>query len=89
MLARSVCINNTIFAYYLFDFYCRSPFRGDKDYMDIQSQLLELAFEMATSAHRGIFSQTPNRIIRGICETLAKIADHIIQVFIIFLLVCV
>lgn len=46
----------------------------------MQTQLLELAFEMATSAHRGIFSQTPNRIIRGICDTLVQVADHIIQV---------
>lgn len=35
---------------------------------------------MATSAHRDIFSEKPVRTIRKICEKLAKMADHIIQV---------
>lgn len=59
---------------------CRSPFRGDKDYTDKKTQLLELSFEMATSAHRDRFSEHPNRTIRNICELLAKMADSIIQV---------
>lgn len=48
--------------------------------MDKKTQLLELSFEMATSAHRDRFSEQPNRTIRNICETLAKMADSIIQV---------
>lgn len=62
----------------------RSPFQGDKDYVDTKTQLLQLGFEMATSAHRDIFSDQPNRTIRNICNTLAKMADHIIQVPILF-----
>ncbi|KAG5898199.1 hypothetical protein JTB14_005579 [Gonioctena quinquepunctata] len=57
----------------------RSPFAGDKDYIDNKTNLLQLSFEMATSAHRGIFSEKPVCTIRKICEKLAKIADHIIQ----------
>lgn len=58
----------------------RSPFQGNKEYVDTKTQLLQLGFEMATSAHRDIFSDQPNRTIRNICETLAKMADYIIQV---------
>ncbi|XP_050502012.1 uncharacterized protein LOC114337798 isoform X1 [Diabrotica virgifera virgifera] len=57
----------------------RSPFAGDKDYIDNKTNLLQLGFEMATSAHRGIFSEKPVCTIRKNCEKLAKIADHIIQ----------
>ncbi|XP_023021826.2 connector enhancer of ksr [Leptinotarsa decemlineata] len=57
----------------------RSPFAGDKDYIDNKMNLLQLGFEMATSAHRGIFSEKPVCIIRKICEKLTKIADYIIQ----------
>ncbi|XP_018336617.1 uncharacterized protein LOC108745062 isoform X2 [Agrilus planipennis] len=57
----------------------RSPFYGDKTYMDIKSQLLQLAFEMATSAHRDIFSEKPLKTIRNISESLAQLADNIIQ----------
>ncbi|XP_056638089.1 uncharacterized protein LOC130446068 isoform X1 [Diorhabda sublineata] len=57
----------------------RSPFVGDKDYIDNKTSLLQLGFEMATSAHRGIFSEKPVCTIRKICEKLAKISDHIIQ----------
>ncbi|KAJ8920841.1 hypothetical protein NQ315_015633 [Exocentrus adspersus] len=57
----------------------RSPFAGDKDYIDNKTNLLQLGFEMATSAHRDIFSEKPVRTIRKICEELAKMADHIIQ----------
>ncbi|KAJ8946683.1 hypothetical protein NQ318_019998 [Aromia moschata] len=35
----------------------RSPFAGDKDYIDNKTNLLQLGFEMATSAHRDIFSE--------------------------------
>lgn len=35
---------------------------------------------MATSAHRDIFSEKPLRTIRNISNTLAQLADHIIQV---------
>lgn len=62
-------------------FFFRSPFAGDKDYIDNKTNLLQLGFEMATSAHRGIFSEKPVCTIRKICEKLTKIADHIIQVF--------
>lgn len=58
----------------------RSPFRGDKDYVDFKTQLLQLSFEMATSAHRDIFSEKPLRTIRNISNILTKLADHIIQV---------
>lgn len=61
-------------------FIFRSPFLSDKEYIDTKTSLLELGFEMATSAHRGIFSEKPVRTIRSICEKLVKIADHIIQV---------
>lgn len=70
----------------VFDF--RSPFQGDKDYVDIKTQVLQLGFEMATCAHRDIFSDQPNRTIRNICETLVKIADHIIQVFYSIIISC-
>lgn len=59
---------------------CRSPFRGDKDYMDTKGDLLKLSFEMATCAHRDIFSEKPVKTLRNICEKLARIGDHIIQV---------
>lgn len=58
----------------------RSPFRGDKDYMERKMTLLQQGIEMATCAHRDIFSEQPVRTIRNNCETLAKLADHIIQV---------
>lgn len=58
----------------------RAPFAGDKDYMDCKTQMLQLAFEMATNAHRDIFSEKPVVTIRRICEKLTKMADHIIQV---------
>ncbi|XP_045470038.1 uncharacterized protein LOC123677516 isoform X2 [Harmonia axyridis] len=57
----------------------RAPFAGDKDYMDCKTQMLQLAFEMATNAHRDIFSEQPVVTIRRICEKLTKMADHIIQ----------
>ncbi|KAK5646089.1 hypothetical protein RI129_004553 [Pyrocoelia pectoralis] len=57
----------------------RSPFRGDKDYVDCKIQLLQLSFEMATHAHRDIFSEKPLRTIRDISKTLVQLADHIIQ----------
>ncbi|KAL3281327.1 hypothetical protein HHI36_004538 [Cryptolaemus montrouzieri] len=57
----------------------RAPFAGDKDYMDCKIQMLQLAFEMATNAHRDIFSEKPVVTIRRICERLTKMADHIIQ----------
>lgn len=58
----------------------RAPFVGDKDYIETKVQLLELGFEMAYSAHRGIFSDKPICTIRKICEKITKLADHIIQV---------
>uniref|UniRef100_A0A1Y1M4E1 Connector enhancer of kinase suppressor of ras 2 n=1 Tax=Photinus pyralis TaxID=7054 RepID=A0A1Y1M4E1_PHOPY len=57
----------------------RSPFRGNKDYVDCKIQLLQLSFEMATHAHRDIFSEKPLRTIRDISKTLVQLADHIIQ----------
>ncbi|CAH1971610.1 unnamed protein product [Acanthoscelides obtectus] len=57
----------------------RSPFAGDKDYIDCKTNLLQYGFEMATSANRGIFSEQPVCTIRKICKKLAIIADHIIQ----------
>ncbi|KAK4879133.1 hypothetical protein RN001_007279 [Aquatica leii] len=57
----------------------RSPFRGDKDYIECKSQLLQLSFEMATHAHRDIFSEKPLRTIRDISKTLTQLADHIVQ----------
>ncbi|RZC38913.1 uncharacterized protein BDFB_001973 [Asbolus verrucosus] len=57
----------------------RAPFAGDKDYMDCKIQLLELSFEMATRAHRDIFSEKPVSSIRKICEKITKLTDHIIQ----------
>lgn len=48
--------------------------------MDCKIQMLQLAFEMATNAHRDIFSEQPVVTIRRICEKLTKMADHIIQV---------
>ncbi|KAK9870665.1 hypothetical protein WA026_008227 [Henosepilachna vigintioctopunctata] len=57
----------------------RAPFAGDKDFMDCKTQMLQLAFEMATNAHRDIFSEEPVITIRKICERLTKMADHIIQ----------
>ncbi|XP_030757518.1 LOW QUALITY PROTEIN: uncharacterized protein LOC115883312 [Sitophilus oryzae] len=57
----------------------RSPFTGDKDYLDNKKELLQLSFEMAYVAHRGKFSENPVLDIKKSCEKLAKIADHIIQ----------
>lgn len=48
--------------------------------MEAQSQLLELCIEMAFTAHRDKFSQTPVTTIRKNCEKLVCLADYIIQV---------
>ncbi|XP_076269271.1 connector enhancer of ksr isoform X2 [Rhynchophorus ferrugineus] len=57
----------------------RSPFTGDKDYLDNKKELLQLSLEMAYVAHRGKFSENPVLDIKKNCEKLAKIADYIIQ----------
>lgn len=48
--------------------------------MDKQTHLLKLCIEMAFTAHRDKFSQTPVTTIRNNCEKLVHLADYIIQV---------
>ncbi|KAI4464640.1 connector enchancer of kinase suppressor of ras [Holotrichia oblita] len=56
-----------------------SPFVSDREYMEKQIQLLKLCIEMAFTAHRDKFSQTPVTTIRNNCEKLVHLADYIIQ----------
>lgn len=58
----------------------RSPFVNDREYMEKQIHLLKLCIEMAFTAHRDKFSQTPVTTIRNNCEKLVQLADYIIQV---------
>ncbi|CAH0556503.1 unnamed protein product [Brassicogethes aeneus] len=58
----------------------RSPFAGDKEYIENKEVLLKSSIEMATVALRDIFSKDPIRTIRQMCEQLSKRADYIIQV---------
>ncbi|KAK9737317.1 Connector enhancer of kinase suppressor of ras [Popillia japonica] len=57
----------------------RSPFVNDREYMEKQIHLLKLCIEMAFTAHRDKFSQTPVTTIRNNCEKLVQLADYIIQ----------
>ncbi|XP_044742809.1 uncharacterized protein LOC123305220 [Chrysoperla carnea] len=57
----------------------RSPFSGQTEYNDRKIELLKLSVLMATCAHRDRFAERPVAAIRGYCESLAELADKIIQ----------
>ncbi|GAB0093263.1 uncharacterized protein DMENIID0001_083420 [Sergentomyia squamirostris] len=57
----------------------RAPFKGQRQFNEIRTQMLRLALEMATCAHRDRFADEPVNQIQTNAEKLAKLADYIIQ----------
>uniref|UniRef100_A0A1L8DXV9 Putative membrane-associated guanylate kinase-interacting protein/connector enhancer of ksr n=1 Tax=Nyssomyia neivai TaxID=330878 RepID=A0A1L8DXV9_9DIPT len=57
----------------------RPPFKGQRQFNEIRTQMLRLALEMATSAHRDRFADEPVNQIQTNAEKLAKLGDYIIQ----------
>uniref|UniRef100_A0A1B0C891 Uncharacterized protein n=1 Tax=Lutzomyia longipalpis TaxID=7200 RepID=A0A1B0C891_LUTLO len=56
-----------------------SVLRGQRQFNEIRTQMLRLALEMATSAHRDRFADEPVNQIQTNAEKLAKLGDYIIQ----------
>ncbi|KAL9706299.1 hypothetical protein quinque_009817 [Culex quinquefasciatus] len=57
----------------------RVPFRGQKQFDELRTRIMQLGLEMATMAMRDRFSVKPVESICSTADKLGKIADYIIQ----------